>query len=136
MVGRAEGTESAVTTTEPTAHLSPAEDAGRPVGSAPVRLPATAPMHARVPRWIITSGTTGWLLLGLAGVAAVVLWAMAYASALVTPFLAAVVMAIVFSPVVDALERHHIPRLLGATVVLLGLLAFTVLFAWAIGKGL
>jgi predicted PurR-regulated permease PerM len=93
-------------------------------------------MHARVPRWIITSGTTGWLLLGLAGVAAVVLWAMAYASALVTPFLAAVVMAIVFSPVVDALERHHVPRLLGATVVLLGLLAFTVLFAWAIGKGI
>jgi predicted PurR-regulated permease PerM len=93
-------------------------------------------MHSRVPRWIITSGLTGWLLLGLAGVAAVVLWAMAYTSALVTPFLAAVVMAIVFAPVVDALERRHVPRLAGATLVLVGLLAFAVLFAWAIGKGI
>jgi len=93
-------------------------------------------MHDRVPRWIITSGMTGWLLLGLAGVAAVVLWAVAYTSALVTPFLAAVVLAIVFSPVVDALQRRHIPRLLGSTAVLLGILAFTVFFAWAIGKSL
>ena len=93
-------------------------------------------MHAGVPRWIITSGLTGWLLLGLAGVAAVVLWAMAYTSALVTPFLAAVVLAIVFSPVVDALERRHVPRLAGSTLVLLGLIAFAVFFAWAIGKGI
>jgi predicted PurR-regulated permease PerM len=96
--------------------------------STPVRAP-TAPMHARVPRWIVTSGMTGWLLLGLAGVAAVVLWAMAYASSLVTPFLAAVVLAIVFSPVVDALQRRHVPRLIGSTLVLLALLASTVLFA-------
>jgi predicted PurR-regulated permease PerM len=61
---------------------------------------------------------------------------MAYASSLVTPFLAAVVLAIVFSPIVDALERRHVPRLAGSTIVLLALLAFTVLFAWAIGKGL
>jgi predicted PurR-regulated permease PerM len=125
-----------VTTTDPGAQLTPADDASRPVASAPARSSAATPMHDRVPRWIITSGMTGWLLLGLAGVAAVVLWAVAYTSALVTPFLAAVVLAIVFSPVVDALQRRHIPRLLGSTAVLLGILAFTVFFAWAIGKSL
>jgi predicted PurR-regulated permease PerM len=93
-------------------------------------------MHARVPRWIVTSGTAGWLLLGLAGVAAVILWIMAYTSALVTPFLAAVVLAILFSPIVDVLERRRVPRLLGATLVLLGLLAFTVFFIWAILRGI
>jgi predicted PurR-regulated permease PerM len=126
----------AVTTIESSAQLSPAEDSGRPVGAAPTRSSAIPPLHARVPRWIVTSGMTGWLLLGLVGVAAVILWALAYASALVTPFLAAVVLAIVFSPVVDALQRRHLPRLVGATVVLLGLIVFAVLFAWAIGKGL
>jgi predicted PurR-regulated permease PerM len=93
-------------------------------------------MHARVPQWIVTSGLTGWLLLGLAGVAAVILWVMAYTSALVTPFLAAVVLAVLFSPIVDALQRRRVPRLLGATIVLLGLLAFTAVFAWAIARGI
>jgi putative heme transporter len=125
-----------VTTTEPAANLVPAEDSGRPARTVPVPSAAAPPMHARVPRWIVTSGTASWLLLGLAGVAAVVLWIMAYTSALVTPFLAAVVMAILFSPVVDALERRHVPRLLGATAVLLGLLAFTALFVWAIARGI
>jgi predicted PurR-regulated permease PerM len=127
---------SAVTTTEPAANLIPAEDSGRPASVVPVPSTPPPPLHARVPRWIVTSGTASWLLLGLAGVAAVVLWIMAYTSALVTPFLAAVVLAIVFSPVVDALERRHVPRLLGATAVLLGLLGFAALFAWAIAKGL
>jgi predicted PurR-regulated permease PerM len=127
---------SAVTTTEPAANLVPAGDAGRPAPATPVPSASAAPLHARVPRWIVTSGTTSWLLLGLAGVAAVVLWIMAYTSALVTPFLAAAVMAILFSPVVDALERRHMPRLLGATLVLLGLLAFAAFFAWTIARGL
>jgi predicted PurR-regulated permease PerM len=126
---------SAVTTTEPAANLIPAEEPGHPA-----RVPAPSamapPLHARVPRWIVTAGTSSWLLLGLAGVAVAVLWVMAYTSALVTPFLAAVVMAIVFSPVVDALERRHVPRLLGAIAVLLGLLAFAAFFAWAIVRGI
>ncbi|HEY6596370.1 MAG TPA: AI-2E family transporter [Asanoa sp.] len=125
-----------MTTTEPAADLTPAEDPGVPAEKTVARPFATSPMHARVPRWIVTFGTTCWLLLGLAGVAAVVLWIMAYTRALVTPFLAAVVLAIVFSPVVDALQRRRVPRLLGATVVLLGLLALTVGFAWAIARAL
>jgi predicted PurR-regulated permease PerM len=79
---------------------------------------------------------TGWLLLGLAGLAAVVLLLAAYTSRLVTPFLAAVVLAIVFSPVVDALQRRHLPRIVGATAVLLGLLAFVAALTWAVGAAL
>jgi predicted PurR-regulated permease PerM len=125
-----------VTTAEPAASLRPAGDSGEPVDRARAGLAALVPMYARVPRWIVTSGLTGWLLLGLAGVAAVVLWVMAYVSALVTPFLAAVVMAILFSPVVDAMQRRRVPRLLGATIVLLGVLAFTVVFVWVIVRGI
>jgi predicted PurR-regulated permease PerM len=93
-------------------------------------------VHAGVPRWIVTFGTTGWLLLGLAGVAALILWLLAYASALVIPLLVAAVLAILFSPVVDALHRRRVPRLVGATAVLLGLLAFAAAVCWAIVKGI
>jgi len=90
----------------------------------------------RVPRWIVTSGVTGWLLLGLAGVAAVILWILAYVNALVVPFLGAVVLAIVFSPIVDMLERRRLPRVVGATIVLLGLIAFVGLLVWTIVEGI
>ena len=138
-VGGGQGARSSgsrMTTIEPAAPSTPAEDSGDPADRTPAFHPATPPMHARVPRWIVTSGLTGWLLLGLAGVAAVILWVMAYTSALVTPFLAAVVLAVLFSPIVDALQRRRVPRLLGATIVLLGLLAFTAVFAWAVARGI
>ncbi|WP_433727685.1 AI-2E family transporter [Actinoplanes sp. CA-051413] len=118
-----------MTTTDPTTHLVPA-DAGQ-VAAAPA--PA---LHAGIPRWVIRSGMTGWLLLGLAGLAAVIILLLAYANRLVTPFLAAIVLAIVFSPVVDALQRRHVPRIVGATAVLLGLLGCTVGLVWAIGAAL
>jgi putative heme transporter len=125
-----------VTTTEPTADVTMAQDPPIVADGIAARSSAVLPVHARVPRWVVTSGTTGWLLLGLAGVAAVILWIIAYTSALVIPFLAAIVLAIVFSPIVDMLERRRVPRIIGATLVLLGLLAFTAAFFWAIAKGL
>lgn len=125
-----------MTTTDPTAHLVPAENSGDPAEYTSARPSATPPLHAGIARWIVRSGTAGWLLLGLAGVAAVILWVLVYTNRLVTPFLAAVVLAIVFSPVVDALERRRVPRLLGATVVLLGLLVVATGIAWAIGVGI
>jgi predicted PurR-regulated permease PerM len=121
-----------MTSIDPTTDLPPSGRPGHPAPSTQAQSSATPPLHAGVPRWVVTTGTTGWLLLGLAGVAAVVLWIVAYTSRLVIPFLAAVVLAIVFSPIVDVLERRRVPRLLGATVVLLGLIAFTAGFVWAI----
>lgn len=100
------------------------------------RLPTTLPLHARVPRWIVTSGVTGWLLLGMAGVAAVILWILTYVSALVVPLLGAIVLAILFSPIVDMLERRRIPRGVGATLVLLGVIAFVGMLTWIIAKGI
>jgi predicted PurR-regulated permease PerM len=125
-----------VTTIEPTTDVTPAPDPPIVVDRVAARPSVILPVHARVPRWVVTSGTTGWLLLGLAGVVAVLLWIIAYTSALVIPFIAAVVLAIVFAPIVDMLERRRVPRIVGATIVLLGLLAFTVGFFWAIAKGL
>jgi predicted PurR-regulated permease PerM len=119
-----------VTTTDPSTHLLPADAVGSSAASA------ATPLHAGIPRWIIRSGMTGWLLLGLAGLAAVILLLAAYTSRLVTPFLAAVVLAIVFSPIVDALQRRRLPRIVGATAVLLGLLAFIAALTWAIGAAL
>jgi putative heme transporter len=107
-----------------------------PAAEPDARSAATVSLHARVPRWIVTFGTTGWLLLGVAGVGALILWLLAYASALVIPFLAAAVLAILFSPIVDALHRHRVPRLVGATAVLLGLIAFAVAIVWAIVAGI
>ena len=117
---------------QPTARSSDMDDPGDRIVD---RLPALLPMHARVPRWIVTSGVTGWLLLGMAGVVAVILWILTYVSTLVVPLLAAIVLAILFSPIVDMLARRRIPRGIGATLVLLGIIAFTGLLTWTIAKG-
>jgi len=125
------------TMTEPaTQPITPAHDVRDPGDRIADRLPATLPLHARVPRWIVTSGVTGWLLLGMAGVAAVILWILTYVSALVVPLLGAIVLAILFSPIVDMLERRRIPRGVGATLVSLGVIAFIGALTWIIAKGI
>jgi predicted PurR-regulated permease PerM len=93
-------------------------------------------LTAGVPRWMVWSGTTGWLLVGLAGAAAVLISLVGFASALLTPLMVAIVLAILFSPVLDQLERRRVPRIIGGVLVLLGLVAATAFMCWAVLAGI
>ena len=95
-----------------------------------------APVFAGMPRWLRVSGVAGWLALGITGAAAVIVWALSYTSMLVTPFLFAAVLAILFTPVVDWLTSRRIPRFLAALLVLLGLVVVAVISTLAVVQGI
>ena len=88
------------------------------------------------PRWLRIAGVNGWLGLGLAGAAAVIIWGVGYTSSLVVPFLFAAVLAILFTPVVEWLTRHRIPRVAAAILVLLGLVVVAVASTLAVVQGI
>jgi predicted PurR-regulated permease PerM len=118
----------AVTTTDPP---QVADSSNPPTHVAP----ATS-MFAGAPSWLRVAGSTGWLVLGVAGAAAVGVWAVAYTHELVVPFLFAAVLAILFTPVVEWMIRHRIPRVLAAVLVLLGLVVMAVISTVAVVQGI
>ena len=77
---------------------------------------------AAIRRW----GSTAWMLLGIMALATLVFLAVAAMAGLVVPLLIAVVVGTLGVPVVDWLERHRLPRSLGAFVFLIGLIAVLV----------
>jgi len=73
-------------------------------------------------RW----GRSSWLLLGIMGVAAISYAALAALSGIVVPLVIATVLGMLGVPLVDALERRRVPRGLGATLVLVGLIVIAI----------
>jgi predicted PurR-regulated permease PerM len=117
-----------VTTTDPP---QVADSSNPPTHVAPV-----TSIFAGAPSWLRVAGGTGWLVLGVAGAAAVGVWAVAYTHELVVPFLFAAVLAILFTPVVEWMTRHRIPRVLAAVLILLGLVVLAVISTVAVVQGI
>jgi predicted PurR-regulated permease PerM len=88
-----------------------------------------------VPGWLRTSGLYGWLFLGLAGALVVVAFGVSFLDGLVTPLLYAAMFAIVFYPFVDWMQRHRVPRPLGALITLLLLLLVGLTSVWVVIRG-
>ena len=78
------------------------------------------------PRWLRDLGRASWLLVGVAGLVAALMWLLAQTATIVQPVIGGLVIATVAAPLVGALQRHRFPRAAGALVVLLGLLALAV----------
>jgi predicted PurR-regulated permease PerM len=78
------------------------------------------------PRWLRDLGIASWLLVGVAVLFVGLTWVMGMTETITGPVLAGAVVAVVASPAVGWLERHHLPRAAGAFVVLI---AFLVLGA-------
>lgn len=99
----------------------------QPDASAPQAPPnqsePSEPPLSRVPDWLLRFGTSAWMTLGLIGLAVVVYLGLRELSALVAPLVVAVVIGMLFYPVVDALAARGLNRGLGASVVLLGIVA-------------
>jgi predicted PurR-regulated permease PerM len=79
------------------------------------------------PRWLRYMGFSSWLLVGFVLVIVGLIWLLSETSSIVMPVIFAIVVGAVAGPAVDRLERHRVPRAVGAIVVLLGLVAIGVL---------
>ena len=73
---------------------------------------------------------SAWLLLGIAGLLTVAYLGLARVSALLIPLVVAVVLGMIFHPLVDRLARVNVPRGIGAALVMLGLVAITASAIW------
>ena len=79
------------------------------------------------PRWLRDLGFSSWLLVGFVLIIIGVIWLLGKTSTIVMPVILATVLGAVAGPGVDWLERHRVPRVGGAILVLLGLVAIGVL---------
>ena len=73
------------------------------------------------PRWLRDAGVTAWLLVGITLLLVGVVWLLSLTETIVMPVLAASVIAAVGAPVVGWMARHHIPRGVGAILLMLAL---------------
>jgi len=84
------------------------------------------------PRPLATLGLRSWLLLGMAGVAGIAIWLLTLSTSIVIPLILAVIMGVVFAPLVDIMERYKVPRALGATLAMLLVLAIAGGTIWIV----
>ena len=79
------------------------------------------------PRWLRYLGFSSWLLVGFVLVIVGLIWLLAETSTIVMPVILATVLGAVAGPAVGWLESHGVPRVGGAMLVLVGLVAIGVL---------
>jgi putative heme transporter len=84
-------------------------------------------MRFSAPTWLRGLGFSSWLLVGFVLIIVGVIWLLGQTSTIVMPVLVATVLGAVAGPAVGWLERHRVPRIGGAVLVLLGLVAVAVL---------
>ena len=89
---------------------------------------------AEAPSWLRNLGLTSWLLVGFLLIIAGLIWLLAETSTIVMPVILAAVLGAVTGPAVAWLERRRVPRIGGAILVLLGLVAIgVVIFCLVVG---
>jgi predicted PurR-regulated permease PerM len=89
-----------------------------------------------LPDWFQTLGRGAWLLVGIAVLAAIVFFLLGLISDLLIPLVFAAILAAIFVPLVDRLERWRLPRWLGAPLVVLLAIGVVSLVAWMVVAGL
>ena len=87
-------------------------------------------------RFVVRGGRLAWGFIGLCVAAAIVFSALAVASSVVLPLFLAVVLAILFRPVVRWLQHHHLPAPLAAGVVVISLVVASISFIWMVVVGI
>jgi predicted PurR-regulated permease PerM len=75
------------------------------------------------PRWLRDLGVSAWLTVGIALAVVGLVTLLSLTHTIVAPLLAASVIAAVASPLLSWLERHHVPRGLGAALLLVAAIA-------------
>jgi predicted PurR-regulated permease PerM len=88
------------------------------------------------PTWLRNLGFSSWLLVGFVLIIVGVMWLLAQTSTIVMPVILATVLGAVAGPAVGRLERHRVPRVAGAILVLLGLVAIGALVFFLVFHGI
>jgi len=86
------------------------------------------------PGWLRSLGEGAWLTVGVVALVAVLLLVMTLVAEVAIPLAVAAVLAAILVPLTDRLESWHVPRWLGATLVLiLGLTLVVAVLALVVG---
>ena len=78
------------------------------------------------PNWLRDLGFSSWLLVGFVLIVVGLIWLLGETATIAMPVILAAVLGAVAGPAVGWLERHRVPRIGGAILVLLGLVAVGV----------
>lgn len=90
--------------------------------------------HFSAPIWLRNLGFSSWLLVGFVLIVIGLIWLLGQTSTIVMPVILAAVLGAVAGPGVGWLERHRVPRIGGAILVLLGLVVIgAVIFCLVFG---
>ena len=87
------------------------------------------------PAWLRDAGITAWLLAGVVLVVVGVVWLLTLTQVIFVPLLVATVIAAVAGPLVSRLNRHRVPRIAGALLVLVVIIFAGCLAGYLILKG-
>lgn len=97
----------------------------------------TGPDPARAAAdFVERAGRLAWGFVGLCVAVAILCAVLAIAGSVVLPLFLAVVLAILFRPVVRWLERHHLPPLVAAGVVVFVLVVASIWAVWMVVAGI
>ena len=88
------------------------------------------------PRWLRDMGLTAWLLVGVTLLLVGSVWILSLTHTIVVPVITAGVVASVASPVVGWLAGHHLPRGLGAALLMLSIVALGAVVVFVIVAGI
>jgi putative heme transporter len=88
------------------------------------------------PHWLRDVGLTAWLLVGVALFLVGSVWILSLTHTIVTPVIAAGVIAAVAAPLMTWLQRHHVPRPVGAILLLLTLVLLGALVVFIVIAGI
>ena len=117
-------------------HRSKSSDAPVEQGPTEEEIREISPSDLRgvfnVPEWLRNIGFMAWLLVGVALLLGALVWLASLTEVIVIPVLVAAIVATVAIPLVNWMERHRIPRSLGALLVMLAIVAIAVGMAVAI----
>jgi predicted PurR-regulated permease PerM len=87
------------------------------------------------PKWMRDLGFSSWLLVGVAAALVGLVWLLALTQTIVMPVITAAIVASVASPLVDWLNKHRVPRAIGAVLVFLLLIAIGFGVGYIVIKG-
>jgi predicted PurR-regulated permease PerM len=88
------------------------------------------------PRWLRDLGRAAWLLVGVFALLAGLVWLLATTETIVTPLIAAAIVATVTAPIVRVIAAHRLNRAAGAAIVVLGVVALAALVAVVVIGGI
>jgi putative heme transporter len=111
-------------------------DVSLPDGDADNTSAVTRPLSRGLPDWLQTLGRGAWLLVGIAALLAIAFFLLGLISDLLIPLVFAAILAAIFVPLVDRLERWHLARWLGAPLVVLLAIGVVALVGWMVVAGL